>query len=1333
MKEQFAKSKTASNFSPFSGPEIDRVMYTTQSQAEIWVACKLGSKDANRAYNESISLILEGDLDRDAISKSVQNLVNRHEALRSVYSTDGRIMTIFKALPISIEVLDVSDFNNSEKDRAVEDYLASEAHFIFDLLKGPLFKVGLIKLSETEHHLILTAHHIVCDGWSMGVMLEELGKLYSSYVDKDHHNLPDADSFYEYAKEQQAFLDSEAHKAIESYWLNLYKDEVPQLTLPTDFPRPVLRTFKSGRLYFPIQNVLIDRLKKTGIKGGSSLVSTLLSVFEVFISDQSGQDDIVVGLPSADQAANGKRQMIGHCVNLLPLRTKVDTSHSFIDYLKQRKSKLFDAYDHQKLSFGELLQKLPIARDPSRVPLVPVVFNIDTGKTLGVSFSGLNYKVKSNPRAFEAFEIFLNATGSDDNLTLEWSYNSSLFKPETIEKMSVAFHNLIEKLVESPDTKLQELLKVDCEAYDKLNETASSYPKTPLHQLIAEQAKRSPNKQALKFRTSEITYKELENKINTLAHCLQEQRVKSGDIVAVALPRSIELVVTLLAIMQCGGAYLPLDPNYPQQRLDFMLNDSGAEVLISTKNSALSLTATPTVLMLEDLFSGLEKYPNDPVDVSVNAENMLYLLYTSGSTGNPKGVKVTHQNLVNLLYAMFTEPGINENDRLLSVTTISFDIAGLELFLPLVRGASLIIADEETAKDTRLMLEVLEEEDISILQATPSTYQMLLDTGWEKRLPLKILCCGEALPMSLATKLMARVDELWNMYGPTETTIYSAGKQIKLDDKIITIGRPIANTQAYVLNDRNQLVAPGKIGELCIAGDGVAQGYWKRDDLTSEKFINNPFNKLNSPVLYKTGDLVKLLPSGEIQCLGRKDNQVKIRGHRIELGEIEDAINSLDEVETSVVVVIDDKLISYIVSNKNVSVNEDILVKWKIHLKESLPSYMVPHAFHILKEFPTTLNGKIDRKALNTTSSQNSISEKYTAPRTEAEKLITTIWSDALNIKKINIYSDFFELGGHSLLAVRVMSRLEKETGQRLPLSALMTHSTIEKLAQLIEQDSQPTAWSSLVPIKTEGDKTPVYVIHGAEHNVVFVSSIAKYVDKNQPIYGIQAKGLNGIDKPFDRIEDMAAHYISEILKTNPNGPIALAGYSFGGIVAFEMVRQLKAMGKDVESIILIDCYVFPSYMKDNAAEKKAASRKYTVQRIFFLAKKMFRNLDNFKDRIDLIGKRFYYKYLKLRYGKEGQHKILHSWPLELDKMLSVAVNNYHIKPMDVEVNLLKVSEDDLFFAHDKDLFGWGELALGGVKKFTTPGNHNTLLSPPNDKSLAKILQVILDTNSNAI
>ena len=1320
-------------FDPFAGPEITRLIYTTESQAEIWLACLLGGEDASRAYNESISLRLSGPLHRAVMEKALLTLGQRHEALRAAFSADGRYMCVFGALPLALSYQDVSYLPAAERDAVVDAYVRQDARHLFNLVTGPLLKAGLIKVADHEHRLVLTAHHIICDGWSLGIMLQEMGALYSAYVQNRAPYLPAAAAFSTYADEQQALIESTDYQRIEQFWLRQYQPPVPELTLPTDFPRPAPRTYKSQRLDFRLDPTLLAALKQTGVRAGCSFVTMLLAAFEVLLYQLTGQDELVVGLPAAGQSAAGMTQLVGHCVNLLPLRSTIDADSSFLAYLRQRKSALFDAHEHQQLTFGSLLKKLSVARDPTRIPLVPVVFNIDMGLDNGVDFAGLTYELLSNPREYETFELFLNASGTNDQLVLEWSYNMALFKPATIGQMMAAFERVLRAVVADPTSTLRQLAQVDhTAAYAALNATAAPYPAQALPQLLAAQAQATPQHPAVRFHGADVSYQTLHQQAHRLAHYLAAQGVRPGDTVAVALPRSPELVAALLAIMQCGAAYLPLDPTYPSARLEFMLTDSAAQALLTTTQLASTLPLLPTTLLLEEVLAALPAYPATPLAVPVAPEAVAYLLYTSGSTGRPKGVRVTHRNLVNFLCSMTREPGLSPTDKLLSITTISFDIAGLELFLPLLVGATVVLADAATARDGRLLLEQLATEGITVLQATPTTWQMLLDAGWAHPLPLKALCGGEALSAGLARQLLSKCDSLWNLYGPTETTVWSAVRQIFVGDELITIGRPIANTQLYILDARGQLAAPGAVGEISIAGDGVALGYWQRPELTAEKFVPNPFSPESGAVLYRTGDLGQLLPTGEVQCLGRVDQQVKIRGHRIEPGEVEQALLALPGVRAAVVLAQADRLVAYVVPTGPLPAADSQLKSWRQTLAAQLPAHLVPQDFSLLAALPTTLNGKLDRQAL-LAATQPIVSQPlpaaapaYTAPRTTAEQLVAAIWQDCLGLAQVNIFSNFFELGGHSLIAVQLMTRLEQQTGKRLPLAALFEHATIEQLAQLLEPDSEFITWDSLVAIKPHGTKPPLYIVHGAGLNVLIFNALAKNMDADQPVYGLQAKGLDGVEEPLGTVEEMAAHYVATITAANPAGPYALAGYSFGGIIAFEMARQLVAQGKQVKTLALLDTYAYPTYYHASAFSKKIASTKYFFNKLLYALKQTSTNRDYFLYRVNYTKKVAEQAYLLAKYGREKQHQLRYRQPLKLHNTNVIATSRYQLVPQPVKIDLFRV-KNSTYYMHDTAFLGWQPFALNGVEVHDIPGDHTQIFSPPNDKESARLLQYVLD------
>ncbi|MFD1468693.1 amino acid adenylation domain-containing protein [Hymenobacter caeli] len=1353
MKDSY--TTVATDFNPFAGPVIHRLAPITEPQAEIWAACLVGGDTASRAYNEALALYLTGPLHADALQRALEAVVAQHDALRTTFSADGQYLCVLAPAPLALTCHDISALTPAAQQEWLAAYGRQEVQHVFDLVAGPLLRAALVRLGAADHCFVFTVHHIVCDGWSIGVLLQDLGRHYSAFAQHRPSELPAPPSFGCYAEAQAAYYQSEEYHRTEQFWVEQFRGPVPALDVPTDRPRPAARTYASNRRDHPLPSPLVAALKKTGQQAGCSFVTTLLAVFEVLLHQLTGQEDLVVGLPAAGQAALADGRLVGHCVNLLPLRSRPAGELRFVDFLLQRKAALFDVYDHQNLTFGSLLKKLPSARATGRIPLVPVVFNIDLGLDNDVAFNGLSHRLTSFPRAYESFELFVNASGSQAELLMEWSYNTALFDAATIDQMMARFERLIGAIVDSPGAKIKDLGEapaVLAAAYADLNATARPYPAAQtLHGLVAAQAQATPHKTAIQLGAAELSYQTLDEQANRLAHHLLGQGVRVGDVVGLAVGRTPELLVALLAVMKCGAAYLPLDPQFPRERIAYMLADSAARFLIVSAHPAAAYETTARVFLLKDLVAEAAGSPAQAPDVSVASSQRLYVLYTSGSTGKPKGVQVAHRNVVNFLASMQQAPGLRADDKLLAVTTISFDIAGLELFLPLTVGATVVLATEAEARDGHLLLGLLTTVRITAMQATPATWRMLLDAGWTQPLPLKALCGGEALPADLARQLVPKCDSLWNLYGPTETTIWSAVKHITDPTGLVTIGQPIANTQFYVVDETLRPVKPGAIGELVIGGDGVALGYLDKPALTDERFVADPFGPVASAKLYRTGDLGKLLPNGELQCLGRLDNQIKLRGYRIEPGEIEHALTALAGINAAVVTVYTPpsgyaQLHAHVIAHGGaVPVSADALIsQWKQALGRQLPAYMVPAKFFLRPAFPLTANGKIDRKALinSTDVSANStgsgannhteVAEKakigYVNPRTDTEKIVAGIWMQLLNVEKVGAYDDFFDLGGYSLIAVQAMVLLEKATGKRLPLATLFEHPTVEKIALMLAMDSKFITWDSLVPIKPQGNKTPLYIVHGAGLNVLIFNGLARNMQPDQPVYGLQAQGLNGVDEPFKTVEQMAAHYIAAILQKDPVGPYALAGYSFGGIIAFEMTKQLKALGKKVKVLIAFDTYISEDYIVTNVLKKRMYRAKHWVNillhNLLLIGKKPSEIITY---RIKNAKVTFNKYYLILRYGKAKQHEIFFQQPLKLGQMIDKASECYCVTPLDVKLELFRVKKT-LDYAHEPEYLGWKNVALKGINITEIPGDHDQLFAPPHDVEIARILQSVLDS-----
>jgi amino acid adenylation domain-containing protein len=772
----------------------------------------------------------------------------------------------------------------------------------------------------------------------------------------------------------------------------------------------------------------------------------------------------VVGIPAADQAATGLHDLVGHCVNTLPLKSHVDGDITITEYLKQLQKSMLSAYEHQRFTFGSLLKNLNVPRDLNRVPLVSILFNIDPGLK-NLKIGGIKSTVKTNLRKFENFDMFLNGTELDGRVTFECLYNSAIFDSKTVNWRMNEFKCILENMVSNPEVNIEDIAVIpkdehDLQVYD-WNSTAFDYPKEAcLHDLFRVAADKFSTDIAVEFEDQKITYGELNQRSDSLGIQLKTMGVRPGQLVGVYMERCIDMVVALLAIFKAGGAYVPLDPEYPRERINYMIDNAEIAILIAQSHLDTEFTEGSVQKFFLDNWDHSSAPREDMVPDSwqrPEPEDLAYVIFTSGSTGKPKGVQVPHRALVNFLATMGQTPGIASSDVLIAVTTLSFDIAGLELFLPLINGAKLHLVSRDTAADGNTLVKSIEKSGATIMQATPSTWRIMLDAEWEGTPDLKILCGGEAFPQDLVKELISRSKEVWNMYGPTETTIWSTCYRLEDPEGQVLIGKPIGNTQVYILDQRLRPVPIGVPGELYIGGDGVTLGYLKRPELTSNAFRPNPFNSdARHSTMYKTGDLCRFLPDGNIEYFNRLDNQVKLRGFRIELGEIETHLVANDAVKKAVAVVKevapgDTRLAAYIVAEKSENFDETDI---RNHLQKSVPGYMIPQHFIQIDDVPLTPAGKIDRKKLfnEFESGQEAAAENYIEPSTETEKNVAAIWKEVLKTELISKNANFFNIGGHSLLATRVVTRINREVGVEIKLGELFQHPTIEGLAVEIDR-----------------------------------------------------------------------------------------------------------------------------------------------------------------------------------------------------------------------------------------------------------------------------------------
>jgi surfactin family lipopeptide synthetase A len=1169
------------------------------AQQQVWLHAQLAPDVP--LYNEVLILQRTGALNRVVLERSLNEIVRRHESLRTTFpAVEGTpVQMIAECQAVELLLTDLSGLPDERGAAEALRISTEEARRRFDVAEGPLLRGRLLRLSPENHILVLTLHTLIADAWSLNVLARELDALYRAYSAGGPSPLSDLPVQYaDNAHGQRSGCRDDVLERQISYWRERLTGIPAVLELPADRPRPPVQAFHGARHCLLCSNKLSEALKELSQREGAPLFATLLAAFQTLLSRYTGQDDIVVGsiLPGRDGA--GSEDLIGLFAHTMITRTNLAGDPSFRELLRRVRNAARSDCDHQSVPFDRVVNELQPERDPSRNPLFQVLFSL----TNSFSFVQSDWKVANFEVDTGAAKVDLELQLCDrpEGLLARFTYNSDLFDAATISRMAEHFTILLQGIVANPDQRLSSLpLLTPAERHRLLvewNDTQAEFPRDRcVHQLFEAQAARTPNVTAVVFENEQLTYGELNRRANQLAHHLRKLNVGPEVLVTICAERSLDMIVGLLGILKAGGAYVPLDPTYPHERLSFMVEDAEVPVLLTQSRVVQRLPqSNATVVCLDTDWPTIAKESDEDPASETKPENLAYVIYTSGSTGKPKGVQIPHRAVVNFLTSMSRKPGMTSADRLLAVTTLSFDIAGLEIYLPLILGASVEIVSREVASDGSQLLSKLTSAGATVLQATPATWRMLLEAGWEGSPRLKALCGGEAVSRKLANQLRGKTGALWNVYGPTETTIWSTTTQLELAEGPVPIGQPIANTQIFILDKALQPVPIGVAGELHIGGDGLARGYLKRPQLTAEKFIPNPLSPVPGARLYKTGDLVRYLPNGDIEFLGRIDHQTKIRGFRVELGEIEAAVRQHPAINETVVVLREDnpgdqRLVAYVVPAPGSAPTVEQL---RDFLRGKLPEYMVPSAFVMLNAMPLTPNGKVNRRALPSPD-QSALARKEVckAPSDAIESQLVRIWESVLGVRPIGVRHNFFELGGHSLLAVRMMQRAERVFGKALPIATLFQAPTIEQLAGIVRQKGWSPRWSYLVAIQAGGSKPPLFCVHGAGGAVVRFYDLARYLGPDQPVYGLQARGSAGNHSPHRRVEDMAAAYLKEILSVQPQGPYFLAGYSFGGVVALDIAHQLIAQGQVPPLVVLFDTFC-PTFTDGTLAEKFSALLK---------------------------------------------------------------------------------------------------------------------------------------------
>ncbi len=1312
------------------------------AQQRLWFLNQLEGESAT--YNISAAVRIEGELNLQALEQSLQTLVQRHDSLHTCFPMQNGLPVVQTSVPsFQLDRVDLSDLSEAEQKSEVSRRLQAEAATPFDLATGPLFRTQLLCLGKVSYVLQVNMHHIISDGWSMGVFVREWRILYATVLQGKKSSLPPLPIQYvDFAHWQRQWLTGELLEKQVKYWKQQLGGVPALLELPTDNPRPPTQSYQGASLSFSLSPELTTQVKQLCQQTNTTLFMTLWSAFAILLSRYSGQSDIVIGSPIANRTHSEMESLIGFFVNTLVLRLDLAENLFFEDVLQQARQVALEAYAHQDIPFEQLVGALQPERNLSHSPLFQVMFVLQNADLPDLELAGLSVTLLELESVTTKFDLTLELTETALGLSGKLEYNTDLFERTAIKRLSDHLQVLLTGIVENPKTPIHELpllTKAEQQQLSAWNDTAADYPQDLcIHQLFEAQVENTPEAVAVAFENQQLTYRELNTQANQLAHYLQTLGVKPEVLVGICVERSIEMVIGVLGILKAGGAYVPLDPAYPAARLAFILEDAQMPVLLSQKSLKEGLPETQAqVVCLDVEAETLSQYRFENPVSRVGSENLAYVIYTSGSTGNPKGVTIEHRNVIALLEwskTIFTPEQIS--GALLS-TSLNFDVSVFELFVPLTRGGRIIVVENILS-----LAALSEKAGVIMVNTVPSAMKELIKVNDIPGSVQIINLAGEPCSLQLVQELyqISSLRQVFNIYGPTEDTVYSTFTLLsRSPHEKLTIGRPISNTQACILDRKLQLVPVGVSGELHLGGAGIARGYLNRPELTAEKFISNPFSDDLNSRLYKTGDLVRYLPDGNIEYLGRIDNQVKIRGFRIELGEIEAVLAQHPDVQENAVIVhdaskTDKRLVAYFVPCQGQLIENTAL---RSFLSERLPNYMIPSAFVTLESLPLTPNGKINRRALSQLSVSNyQLSEKtFVAPRTSDEKLLAEIWNEALGVERTGIHDNFFELGGHSLLAVSLLAQIERQFNTHLPLAALFQGATVAELAKLLSPAADASSqWSPLVAIQPL--KQPFFCLPGAGGNVLYLHQLARHLGAEQPFYALQAVGLDGETAPDARIEDMAARYIKEIQRVQKHGPYLLGGHSFGSWIGLEMAKQLQQQGEEVMRLAIFDTTV-----PFNQAIGRDWDEGQWITDIAHIAGRLLG--------IDLgisyaqLQQRSFSEQLGYLHEKLEQN----GWLISIKQLQALvkifkANNQTHYVARDipaVPISLFKAqdlapesqasAQMERFSQHLKqeDAWGWRQYAKGEVDIHVVPGDHHTMMSQPHVQVLAEKLKSCLE------
>ena len=1347
----------------------------SHGQKALWFLHQSAKDSA--AYNVAFAVRIRSALDVEALRRSFQKLVDRHAMLRARFVMRGGelVQEVAGYREVAFALTE------GERGEAALQAQVEQAYKLpFDLENGPLLRVELFRRGPNDHVLLVAVSHIVYDGWSLWQNLDEIGKLYAAEVAGGADvpatfALPTSATYGDYVRRQQRLLDDAAGDKLWGYWKQYLAGDLPVLNLPSDRVRPPVQSYRGASHKLALERGLALRLAELAKSRGVSLFTLLLASFQVLLHRHAGQDQVLIGVPTVGQREGAFAEVVGYFVNPVVVKAEFGSGGRFTDCLAAAHQNLMGALEHQDYPFPLLVERLRPRRDSSHSPLFQASFAFQRaqhkgglldlaapGRPAGATAQWGSLQVEHFDLAQQEgqFDIELELINVGEDVFGSFKYSTDLFDAATIARLAQSFDVMLHSIADDPEQEIgrisilsdasrAEVLGFSSVAAREFGELAC------LHDTFAARVRETPHAPAVACEGRTLSYAELDGRAESLAVHLQTLGVGPDVLVGLCVERSWEMMVGVLGILKAGGAYVPLDPSSPAARRAFIIEDSAAPVLVTQHALAGQFAGgKATVVSLDADWPAIEAAGagGKMAKRQAGIDNLAYVIYTSGTTGQPKGALITHRNVARLFAATDAWYGFGRSDVWTMFHSLAFDFSVWEIWGALLYGGKLVVVPYLVSRSPSEFRALVSAEGVTVLNQTPSAFRLFMqsDAASDESLALRLVIFGgEALDIQGLKPWFERhgdtVPQLVNMYGITETTVHVTYRPVSMHDLASVksvVGVPIPDLRIYILDALRQPVPIGVVGELHVGGAGLARGYFRRAELDAQRFVEHAFEPGRPERLYRSGDLGRYLPNGDIEYMGRLDNQVKIRGFRIELGEIEATIGSHPAVAAAAVTVqrdqkAGDRLVAYVVAAERLPNLTSLL---RAHLAARLPDYMVPASLVMIESFPLTGNGKIDFRALPLPQAvRDDGARALVPPRDAVERKLVKLWEGILERHPIGVEDDFFDLGGHSLLAVYLMAELEREFGRKLPLAALFKNPTIDKLGELLRDASAEEAWSPVVPIREEGERTPLFCVAGGGGNVLYFHALATLMPGERPFYGLQAIGLDGRQAPLSRVEDLAAAYVAEIRKIQPYGPYLLGGHCFGAWVAFEMAQQLLALGEQVERVVVLDAPA-PLPQPERAGGEAIDEAAWMAKFGDILSESAGQDLGVRYEDLRCLGAEAQLAYFKDKMEQAG----MLPKGTALDQVrgyFRVFVQNSKIiyaprHTLPVKVALFKAGEqhpdydygaaDDPGTAREASSLSWRLFSDAVPGVHTVPGNHITMMSEPHVAGLAAKLHGVL-------